>query len=91
MPRRLVRDGQADAASAGAGLRTNPCELDLERHPPDLLLDRVWPFRNRLTAYDAVSAALAEALVSVLLTSDAGLARGPGPGRRVQLVQQPEG
>lgn len=88
--RRLVRDGQLDAASAASALRDLRA-LDLERHPHELLLERVWALRDRLTAYDAVYVALAEALDAVLLTSDARLARAPGLGRRVQLVQQPRG
>lgn len=83
--RRLVRDGEIDAADATAAigvLRT----LDLERHAHEPLLGRVWALRGNLSAYDAVYVALAEALDTTLLTCDRRLARAPGLVRRVELV-----
>lgn len=84
--RRYVRDGELDATSATSALQDLRA-LDLERHPHEPLLDRVWALRDRLTAYDAVYVALAEALDTVLLTRDARLARAPGLGRRVELIR----
>jgi predicted nucleic acid-binding protein len=61
-------------------------DLDLERHPHEPLLDRVWLLRENFTAYDAVYVALAEALETKLLTCDERIARAPGMSRRVKLV-----
>ncbi|MBL8138407.1 MAG: type II toxin-antitoxin system VapC family toxin [Acidobacteria bacterium] len=80
---RLIDEGVA--AHALAALH----DLDLERHPHDALLERVWALRCNLTAYDAVYVALAEALGAVLLTCDARLARAPGLGANVELVTHP--
>ncbi len=84
--RRFVRDGELDATTGASALHDLRA-LDLERHPHEPLLDRVWALRDRLTAYDAVYVALAEALDTVLLTCDARLARAPGLGKRVELVR----
>ena len=84
--RRLVRDGTLDAASGRTALEDLRA-LDLERHPHEPLLDRVWALRDRLTAYDAVYVALAEALDTVVLTCDARLARAPGQSPRVELIR----
>jgi predicted nucleic acid-binding protein len=83
--RRLVRDGDLDAASAVAAL-ADLRALDVERHAHEPLLDRVWALRDNLTAYDAVYVALAEALDTRLLTCDGRLARAPGMARRAELV-----
>lgn len=84
--RRFVRDGRLDV-TAGASALEDLRALDLERHAHEPLLDRVWALRDRLTAYDAVYVALAEALDTVLLTCDARLARAPGLSRRVELIR----
>lgn len=84
--RRYVRSGELDEASA-AGAIEDLRALDLERHAHEPLLDRVWALRDRLTAYDAVYVALAEALGATLVTCDAKLARAPGLGARVELVR----
>lgn len=83
--RRLVREGEIDDGSARAALEDLRA-LDLERHPHEPLLDRVWALRKNLTAYDAVYVALAEALDSTLLTCDRRLAGAPGLGERVELI-----
>lgn len=83
--RAYVRDGELDrgsALSALEGLRS----LDLERHPHEPLLDRVWALRENVTASDAVYVALAEALQTKLVTCDGALARAPGMSRLVQHV-----
>jgi predicted nucleic acid-binding protein len=83
--RRYVRAGDLDARSAASALADLRL-LDLERHPHEPLLDRVWALRENMTAYDAVYVALAEALDATLLTCDGSLARTPGMSRRVVLV-----
>jgi predicted nucleic acid-binding protein len=83
--RRYTRDGKLDAASAAVAL-DDLRALDLQRHPHESLLDRVWELRNNLSAYDAVYLALAEILDAVLLTCDGRLARAPGAARRVELI-----
>jgi predicted nucleic acid-binding protein len=83
---RYVREGELEPASAAAALEVLRA-LDLERHGHEPLLDRVWALRARLTAYDAVYVALAEALDSTLLTCDGRLARVPGVSRRVEVVR----
>jgi predicted nucleic acid-binding protein len=83
--RRYVREGELDAASAGVAL-SDLRALDVERHSHEPLLDRVWALRDKLTAYDAVYVALAEALDTTVVTCDGRLARAPGMARRVELV-----
>lgn len=84
--RRLVREGEIDAATAATALRDLRA-LDLERHPHEPLLDRVWALRDNVSAYDAMYVALAEALDTKLLTCDGRLARVPGLSRRVELLR----
>ena len=84
--RRYVRENELDLASAASVLE-DLHSLDLERHPHEPLLDRVWALRHNLTAYDAVYVALAEALDTTLLTCDRKLARAPGVVNRVELVR----
>lgn len=84
--RRFVREGDLDALTAEEALE-HLRSLDLERHPHEPLLGRVWALRDRLTVYDAVYLALAEALDAPLLTCDGRLARAPVLGSRVELVR----
>lgn len=84
--RRYVRAGDLDEASAAEAIEDLRA-LDLERHAHEPLLDRVFSLRDRLTAYDAVYVALAEALGATLVTCDGKLARTPGLGDRVELVR----
>ena len=83
--RRYEREGELDAGAAEAALEAL-AQLDVERHPHDPLLRRVWALRANLTAYDAAYVALAEALDAKVITCDARLARAPGVARRVELV-----
>lgn len=83
--RRYVRDGEIDEA-AGALALEDLRSLDVERHPHEPLLARVWDLRDNLTAYDAVYVALAEALDSKLLTCDGRVGRAPGMRGRVDVV-----
>lgn len=48
--------------------------LDIERHPVQDLLPRVWALRHDMSAYDAGYVALAEALGAPLVTHDRKLA-----------------
>ncbi|HSJ99331.1 MAG TPA: type II toxin-antitoxin system VapC family toxin [Myxococcota bacterium] len=61
-------------------------DLDLARHPHDLFLRRIWSLRQRVTAYDAVYLALAEALPAPLVTLDRRLARAGGHRARIELL-----
>jgi predicted nucleic acid-binding protein len=61
-------------------------DLSLRRYPHDVLLPRVWALRDKLTAYDAVYVALAEALGAPLLTRDRRLANAAGHRARVEVV-----
>lgn len=68
--------------AVGAG-RAEACltlwrQLDIERHPHDDLLERIWAWRANLTAYDATYVALAEVLDEPLVTADHRLAAAPG-------------
>ena len=83
--RRYEREGDLDAGGAEAALEAL-AQLDVERHPHEPLLRRVWALRGNLTAYDAAYVALAEALDAKVITCDARLARAPGVARCVELV-----
>ena len=84
--RRYARSGTLEASDAAAALEDLRA-LDLQRHPHEPLLDRIWALRNNLSAYDATYVALAEALDTIVLTCDAPLSRAPGLSRRVILVE----
>ena len=58
----------------------------LTRYPHDLFLGRIWALRHNLTAYDAASVALAEALAVTLVTCDARLAASVGHRATIALV-----
>ena len=61
-------------------------QLDLRRHPHDVLSSRIWELRANVTAYDAAYLALAEALRAPLLTTDGRLARAPGHRATVEVA-----
>jgi predicted nucleic acid-binding protein len=61
-------------------------DFSLYRYPHDVVPGRVWELRHNLTAYDAVYAALAEALDAPLLTRDRRLATAAGHHARIDLV-----
>ena len=88
--RRYARQGALDATEAAEAL-ANLRDLDLQRHAHEPLLDRIWELRDNVTAYDATYIALAEALDTVLLTSDASLSRAPGLVGRVELLMPDDG
>jgi|SRR5690606_36288580 len=86
--RRLVREKEITSARAEEAL-LDLRELDLERHPHDVLLVRVWSLRGKLSAYDAVYVALAEGMNAALLTTDHRLARAAGSSVKVRTPQPP--
>ena len=65
--KRLTADRASDALDDFA-------DLELTRYPHEPLIDRIWEFRDDLSAYDASYLALAEAISIPLLTRDARLA-----------------
>ncbi len=74
--RHVLRD--TFGAGRAAAFLTLWRQLDIERHPHENLLERIWGWRNNLTAYDATYVALAEALGQPLITADRRLAAAPG-------------
>lgn len=76
--------------TVGAG-RAEAClalwrQLDIERHPHENLLERIWRWRANLTAYDATYVALAEVLDEPLVTADHRLAAAPGIPIPVEVI-----
>ena len=75
--RRLVGASQLPEADALQTLATAE-RLGLRRHPSRSLWPRAGELRSNLSAYDALTMALAEQLEAPLLTCDGRLARAPG-------------
>ncbi len=62
-------------------------ELTLTRFPADWLRPRMWALRHNLSAYDATYVALTELTgATALLTTDARLAKAPGPECTIELL-----
>ena len=66
---------------------------DLEAWPGErfghrLLLARAWDLRDTVRGWDAMYVALAEALDSVLLTTDGRLAAATGPNCPIEVIDQ---
>ncbi len=83
--RRYAAMGEIDRERGRAAL-ADLADLPLRRYPHDVLLPRVWELRDKLTAYDAVYVALAQALDAPLLTRDRRLAAAAGRLARVELA-----
>ena len=83
---RLVLAGKLQEGYAMQALATAN-SLGLRRHPSRSLWPRAWEVRTNLSAYDALTAALAEQLHGPLLTADARLARAPGLRCVVELAE----
>jgi predicted nucleic acid-binding protein len=79
--RRYVSGRQLDDRRAREAL-DDFRDLDLNRYPHDVLLDRIWELRHNASAYDAAYLTLAETLDAPLLTTDARL-RGVADTRAV--------
>jgi predicted nucleic acid-binding protein len=84
--RRYVRDRELTVSDAEAALGDLGA-LDLQRHPHEPLLARMWELRINLSAYDAVYVSLAEVLDGVLITCDGRLARAPSASGRIELIK----
>lgn len=83
--RRYMARGEV-GEERGAQAIGDLADLDVAHHPHEPLLPAMWRLRANLTAYDAAYVSLAEVLDAPLLTLDAGLARAPGHGARVDLI-----
>jgi len=75
-----VSSGRADEAIVDLA------DLDLHRHPHVDLLGRAWKLRGNVSAYDAMYVALAEALEATVVTCDRALAKAPGRGTRIEVI-----
>jgi predicted nucleic acid-binding protein len=84
--RRFLRSGDLTEERAAEAV-ADWNDLDLERVEPALLAPRVWELRNNQSPYDAAYVALAEAFDEALLTCDARLARAPGHGAKLRVVE----
>ena len=60
-----------------------------ERHGHEPYLHRVWELRHNLSAYDALSVALAETPRAPLLTCDARLGRAPLANVTIEVIARP--
>jgi len=79
--RGVLTEEQGDLAVQGF------TEVTLTRFPANWLRPRIWALRHNLTGYDATYVALAEMIsATALLTTDARLARAPGPRCHIQLL-----
>lgn len=83
--RRYVLLGTIDAKQGRWALRRWR-DIDVERHPHEPFLERVWQLRANVTAYDAIYVALAETLSAKLISGDRKLARAPGLKGRIELI-----
>jgi predicted nucleic acid-binding protein len=83
--RRRLAAGLIDPRGASAAV-SDLEDLAVERMTHRGLMSRCWELRDKLTPYDALYVGLAEHLDAVLLTTDARLARSPGPRCRIDLL-----
>lgn len=83
--RRYVARGRLSAESAEEALE-HWRRLDVERHPHQAYLSRIWELRDNVSSYDAAYVALAEALSTTLVTGDRRLAGAPGTRARIDLL-----
>ncbi len=83
--RRYVTRGEIDEVRAGEALEDLQ-DLDLNRYPHDVFLDRIWELRHNASAYDAAYLSLAEVLGARLLTTDTRLVEIGGARARVELL-----
>lgn len=83
--RGLERGGAIDAATSAEAVETL-MQLPIARFPTASLIDRAWALRDNFTAYDAMYVALAEAIETRLVTTDARLARAVRDHSAVEVV-----
>jgi predicted nucleic acid-binding protein len=83
--RRKVLAGELDVLRARRAIRRLTA-MRLVRWQQTSLLGRALALRDQLSAYDAISVAMAEATGATLLTRDTRLARATGHRARVELV-----
>ena len=83
--RRLVRAGEVSADRAAEAIE-DLVDLDLHRHAHFDLLTRAWKLRDNVTAYDAMYAALAEALDATVVTCDTALAKALGRRTHIEVI-----
>lgn len=83
--RRLVRMSEVSAARADEAI-VDLVDLDLHRHPHVDLLSRAWKLQDNVSAYDAMYVALAEAIEATIVTCDRPLAKAPGRGSRIEVI-----
>jgi len=82
--RRLVQARDITARRAEEALEDLEL-LRIVRHPHVDLVARAWDLRRNHTAYDAMYAALAEALDAPLVTCDRAFANAPGHAARIEV------
>lgn len=83
--RRLVQRGEISVTRAEQAL-ADFSKVLIMRHGHQPLTERIWQYRDSLTAYDGAYVALAEALDAPLLTCDAKLAHAHGHHAQIELV-----
>ena len=84
--RRLVRAGEVSSDRAAEAI-ADLADLDLHRHAHLDLLTRAWKLRDKVTAYDAMYVALAEALDAPIVTCDTPLAKTPGHRAHIEVIE----
>jgi len=83
--RRLVRTGEVASGRADEAI-ADLTDLDLHRHAHLDLLGRAWKLRENISAYDAMSVALAEAIEATMVTCDGPLAKASGHRARIEVI-----
>lgn len=83
--RRLVRTGEVSSGRADEAI-ADLTDLDLHRHAHLDLLGRAWKLRENISAYDAMSVALAEAIEATMVTCDGPLAKASGHRARIEVI-----
>ena len=83
--RRLVRVGEVSADRAAEAIE-DLIDLDLRRHAHLDLLTRAWKLREKVSAYNAMYVALAEALDATVVTCDTPLANAPGHRAHIEVI-----
>ena len=85
MLRRRERRGLLDSRSSHEALDAL-IDLPILRYPTLILMERAWALRPNLSAYDAMYAALADALGVPVVTADSRLAVSARRYAQIQVV-----